>query len=126
MDRFSFVENPRVGFLEVVIDPQSLGLMKKIILGNGAKKKSWELMLLAILQNRIGPWQESYSVMVLPKNLPKDFLETLQGNPWEVLLIKSFVGQVELFAKGFSVKERLSVEPEDVIGGGQDGCEVVD
>jgi hypothetical protein len=49
-------------------------------------------MLLAILQNRIGPWQESYSVMVLPKNLPKDFLETLQGNPWEVLLIKSFVG----------------------------------
>jgi hypothetical protein len=64
--------------------------------------------------------------MVLPKNLPKDFLETLQGNPWEVLLIKSFVGQVELFAKGFSVKERLSVEPEDVIGGGQDGCEVVD
>jgi hypothetical protein len=75
-----------------VIDPQSPGLMKKIVLGNSAEQKCWELILLAILQNRFGPWQESYSVMVLPKNLPKDFLETLQGNPWEVLLIKSFVG----------------------------------
>jgi hypothetical protein len=92
VDRLPFVENPCVGFLEVVIDPQSLGLMKKIVLGNSAEQKCWELILLAILQNRFGPWEKGYSVVILPKNLPKDFLETLQGNSWEVLLIKSLVG----------------------------------
>jgi hypothetical protein len=61
-------------------------------LGNSAEQKCWELILLAILQNRFGPWEKVYSVVIFPKNLSKDFFETLQGNPWEVLLIKSLVG----------------------------------
>jgi hypothetical protein len=36
------------------------------------------------------------------------------------------IGEVELFTKSFPVKERLAVKSKDVIGGGQDGCEVVD
>jgi hypothetical protein len=36
------------------------------------------------------------------------------------------IGEVELFTKSFPVKERLPVESEDVIGGGQYGCEIVD
>ena len=43
-----------------------------------------------------------------------------------MFFVKALIGEVELFAKGFSVKERLSVESEDVIGGGQYGGEVVD
>ena len=43
-----------------------------------------------------------------------------------MLFVKALIGEVELFPKGFPVKEWLSVESEDVIGGCQDGCEVVD
>jgi hypothetical protein len=43
-----------------------------------------------------------------------------------MFFVKALIGKVELFTKGFSVKERLSVEPEDVIGGSQDGGEVID
>ncbi len=39
--------------------------------------------------------------------------------------IEALVGQVELFAKGFSGEVGLAVETEDVIGGCEDGGEVV-
>ena len=42
-----------------------------------------------------------------------------------MFFVKALIGKVELFTEGFSVKEGLPVESEDVIGGGQDGCEVV-
>jgi hypothetical protein len=43
-----------------------------------------------------------------------------------MFFIKALIGEVELFTKSFPVKERLAVKSKDVIGGGQDGCEVVD
>jgi hypothetical protein len=43
-----------------------------------------------------------------------------------VFFVKALIGEVELFPKGFPIKQGLSVESEDVIGGGQYGCEVVD
>jgi hypothetical protein len=43
-----------------------------------------------------------------------------------MIFVKALIGEVELFAKSFAVKERLPVESEDVIGGGQYGGEVVD
>jgi len=43
-----------------------------------------------------------------------------------MFFVKALIGEVELFAKSFPVKERLTVESEYVIGGGQYGCEVVD
>ena len=43
-----------------------------------------------------------------------------------MFFVKALIGEVELFTKGFPVEERLAVESEDVIGGSQYGCEVVD
>ena len=43
-----------------------------------------------------------------------------------MFFVKALIREVELFAKSFPVKERLTMESEDVIGGGQDGGEVVD
>ena len=60
----------------------------------------------------------------------KDFAEYLfkpfQGNSGQVFFVKALIGEVELFSKSLPVKERLAVESEDVIGGGEYGCEVVD
>jgi len=43
-----------------------------------------------------------------------------------MFLVKALIGEVELFTKSLPVKERLAVESEDVIGGGEYGREVVD
>ncbi len=42
-----------------------------------------------------------------------------------MFFVKALIGEVELFSKSLPVKERLAVESEDVIGGGEYGCEVV-
>ena len=64
--------------------------------------------------------------MVFTKDFTEYLFEPFQGNSGQVFFVKALIGEVELFAKGFSVKERLSVESEDVIGGGEYGCEIVD
>ena len=43
-----------------------------------------------------------------------------------MFFVKALIGEVELFSKSLPVKGGLAVESEDVIGGGEYGCEVVD
>jgi hypothetical protein len=64
-------------------------------------------------------------VVVLAKYFAEYLFEAFQGNSRQVFLVKALRGQVELFAKGFPVKEGLSVESEDVVGGSQDRGEVI-
>jgi hypothetical protein len=63
--------------------------------------------------------------MVFTKDFTEYLFEPFQGNSGQVFFVKALIGEVELFAKGFSVKERLSVESEDVVGGSQDRGEVI-
>jgi hypothetical protein len=65
-------------------------------------------------------------VVVLPEDLAEYLFEPFQGNTREVFFVKALIGKVELFPKSFPVKERFSVESEDVIGGCKDRGEVVD
>ena len=65
-------------------------------------------------------------MVVLPKDFAEYSFEAFQGNSGQVLLVKALIGKVELLTEGFPVKEGLPVESEDMIGGGQYGCEVVD
>ena len=65
-------------------------------------------------------------MVVLPKDFAEYPFEAFKGNSGKMLFIKALIGEVELFTKGFPIKERLTVESEDVIGGGQYGCEIVD
>lgn len=81
---------------------------------------------MAILQNLFGSRKKGYRVMMLAKNFAEYLFEPLQGNSGQVFFVKSLVGEVELLAKGFAVKEGLAVESEDVVGGGENGGEVVD
>ena len=64
-------------------------------------------------------------MVVLAKDFAEYLFEAFQGNSRQVFLVKALIGEVKLFTKRFPVKEGLSVESEDVVGGGQDGCEVV-
>ena len=81
---------------------------------------------MAILQDLLGTGEEKNGVVVFSKNFAKYLFQSLEGNVRQVLFVKSFVRQVELFPKCFSVKERFAVEAKDVVGGGQDWGEVVD
>ena len=81
---------------------------------------------MAILQDLLGTGEERDGVVVFSKNFAKYLFQSLEGNTRQVLFVKSFVRQVELFSKRFSVKERFAVEAKDVVGGGQDCGEVVD
>ena len=65
-------------------------------------------------------------MVVLAKDFAEYLFETIQGNSGQVFLVKALIGEVEPFTKSFPVKERLPVESEDVIGGGQYGGEIVD
>ena len=65
-------------------------------------------------------------MVVLTKDFAEYLFEPFQGNSGQVFFVKALIGEVELFTKSFPVKEGLPVESEDVIGGCQDGCEVVD
>ena len=65
-------------------------------------------------------------MVVLAKDFAEYLFEPFQGNSGQVFFVKAFIGEVELFTKSFPVKEGLPMESEDVIGGCQDGCEVVD
>ena len=60
------------------------------------------------------------------KNLPEDLFQLLDRGVRNVLLVKAFVGKVELFPEGLAVKGRLTMGSENAIGGFQDGGEVVD
>jgi hypothetical protein len=64
-------------------------------------------------------------VVVLAEDLAEYLFEPFQGNTREVFFVKALIGKVELFPKGFPIKQGLSVESEDVVGGGKDGREVV-
>lgn len=65
-------------------------------------------------------------MVVLTKDFSKDLFQSIQSDSGQVFLIKALVGKVELFPEGFPVKGRFSVKVKDVVGGDQDGCEVVD
>ena len=65
-------------------------------------------------------------MVMLTKDFAEYLFEPFQGNSGQVFFVKAFIGEVELFTKSFPVKEGLPMESEDVIGGCQDGCEVVD
>ena len=60
-------------------------------------------------------------MVVLAKDFTEYLFEAFQRNSRQVFLVKALIGEVELFAKSFPVKERLTMESEDVIGGGQYG-----
>ena len=64
-------------------------------------------------------------MVVLAKDFAEYHFEAFQGNSRQVFLVKALIGQVELFTKRFAVKEGLSVESEDVVGGSQDRGEVI-
>ena len=64
----------------------------EVFIGSSIKQSSdwWAAVKITFILLTL--LKAGYSVMVFPKNLPKDFLESFQGNSWEVLLIKSLVG----------------------------------
>jgi hypothetical protein len=64
-------------------------------------------------------------MMEFPKNLTEDLFQRLDRGMGNVLLIKTLVGQVELFPEGLAVKGWLAVGGEDAVGGFQDRGEVV-
>jgi hypothetical protein len=65
-------------------------------------------------------------VVVLAEDLAEYLFEPFQGNTREVFFVKALIGKVELFTKGFPIKQGLSVQSEDVIGGCKDRREVID
>ena len=126
MDGFPLVDDSGVRLVEIVVDPKAFGLIEKILSSDTAQKKSWKLVVVTVLKNLFGSRQEGNRVVVLAEDLAEYLFEPFQGNTREVFFVKALIGEVELFTEGFPVKERLSVESEDVIGGGEYGCEVVD
>ena len=64
-------------------------------------------------------------MVVLAEDFAEYLFESFKGNTREVFFVKALIREVELFPKGFTVKKRLSVESEDVIGGGKNGREVI-
>ena len=65
-------------------------------------------------------------MVVLAKDFAEYLFEAFQGNSRQVFLVKALIREVELFPKGFSIKQGLSVQSEDVIGGCKDRREVID
>ena len=65
-------------------------------------------------------------MVVLTKDFAEYLFEPFQGNSGQVFFVKALIGEVELLSKSLPVEERLAVESENVIGGGEYGCEVVD
>lgn len=111
--------------VEVVIDLKALGLLEKIFLHDTAKQKRGELIFMAILQDLLGTGEEGDGVVVFSENLAKYLFQSCQSNAGQVLLVKSFVREVKLFPKSFSIKERFSMQTENVVGGNQDRSEVI-
>ena len=64
-------------------------------------------------------------MVVLAEDLAEYLFEPFQGNTREVFFVKALIGKVELFPKGFPIKQGLSVQSEDVIGGCKDRREVI-
>ncbi len=64
-------------------------------------------------------------MVVLAEDLAEYLFEPFQGKTRKVFFVKALIGQVKLFTKRFAVKEGLSVQSEDVIGGCKDRREVV-
>jgi hypothetical protein len=126
MDGFPLVDDSGVGFVEVVVDSKAFSLMEKILSSDTAQKKSWKLVVVTVLKNIFGSRQEGNRVVVLAEDLAEYLFEPFKGNTREVFFVKALIGKVELFPKGFPIKQGLSVQSEDVIGGCKDRREVVD
>ena len=57
---------------------------------------------------------------------PEDLLQLVDGHLRNMFLVESVVREIKLFAKSISVERGFAVESEDVVGGLEDGGEVVD
>ena len=64
-------------------------------------------------------------MVVLAKDFAEYLFEAFQGNAGQVFLVKALIGEVKLFTEGFAVKERLSVESKDVVGGSKNRGKVI-
>ena len=64
-------------------------------------------------------------MVVFAEDFAEYLFEAFQGNAWQMFFVKALIGEVELFTKRFAIKEGLSVESEDVVGGSQDRGEVI-
>jgi hypothetical protein len=126
VDGIALVGNPGVGLAKEVVYAKATGLVLEVGFMDGAEKKYGEIAGMAVFKDFAGSGKEGDGVMEFPEDFAKNLLQLLDRGVGNVLLIKSLVGEIELFPKSLAVKGWLAVGGEDAVGGFQDGGEVVD
>jgi hypothetical protein len=125
VDGVPLVGHTGIGLAKEVVHAQAAGLVLEVGLVDGAEEKDGKVAGVAVFKDLSRPGEKGDGVVKFAKDLPKDFLQFLEGGVGNVFFVEALIREIEFFPEGLAVKRGFPVGSEDPVGGFQDGGKVV-